>query len=167
MVRLLRPKKSAENAENPSSNAGRGVQKEAIQGHPTSPSVSTRKHCRNASGRSPGSWIRRRLPSRRFDLPWLIAKWFDETTSHLQWRDRAGLTPDFPFMPSRAPEADIQLSGLDVYACARAGVKLFSIGAIQGQSHRSVEERHLARIAINLGAIERRGGASALLGSRN
>ena len=36
----------------------------------------------------------------RFTFPGLPAEWsFEATCPRLQWRDRAGLAPDFPVMP--------------------------------------------------------------------
>jgi hypothetical protein len=42
----------------------------------------------------------------RFTFPGCSAEWlFEAANLHSQWRDRAGFTPDFPFMPSWAPKA--------------------------------------------------------------
>jgi hypothetical protein len=42
----------------------------------------------------------------RFTFPGRQAEWlFEAALLHSQWRDRAGLAPDFPVMPSWAPKA--------------------------------------------------------------
>jgi hypothetical protein len=47
----------------------------------------------------------------RFTFPGRSTEWlFEATRLHSQWRDRAGLTPDFPFMPSWAPKASVDAS---------------------------------------------------------
>lgn len=47
------------------------------------------------SGRSPGSWVQAAsLPTRFPAFPGMTAEWLRrETASHIQWRDRAGISP--------------------------------------------------------------------------
>jgi hypothetical protein len=51
------------------------------------------------------SWLRSGtgfpVPSPSF--PSVFAEWMFRTDLRLQWRDRTGIAPDFPFQPSRAP----------------------------------------------------------------
>ena len=55
--------------------------------------------CLTVSARSPDSWVSKRRFVGSIGLPrfYRVAVRFDP--SHSQWRDRAGFSPDFSFMP--------------------------------------------------------------------
>jgi hypothetical protein len=67
---------------------------------------SPQKVSRLFSGRSPDfERGTSRMPNRfTFPNPRQIKWYFEAVNARSQWRDRAGLTPDFPFMPLWAPE---------------------------------------------------------------
>ena len=58
------------------------------------------------SGRSPDLRLPTGIASRcRTDLPKALPQWRFGSACRSQWRDRAGLAPDFPFTPLRAPSS--------------------------------------------------------------
>jgi hypothetical protein len=60
---------------------------------------SPQKVCRCAMGRSPGFGVTAVCAVDRFTFPGHAPSGYSKRLSPLQWRNRAGLAPDFPVMP--------------------------------------------------------------------
>ncbi len=52
-----------------------------------------------SSDRSPGSWVKKLTFNATPAFPNMFVEWLKGGASHLQWRDRAGFSPDFPDTP--------------------------------------------------------------------